>query len=114
MAKKCEFKSLPESDLARRRNMSFEFSYADINIPENLKAFAKGKTYYIHTYGCQANYRDEEVMAGYLTKAGFKAASSEDTADVIILNTCAVRENAEQKVFGHIGNLKSYKERRRR
>ena len=111
MAKKCEFKSLPESDLARRRNMSFEFSYADINVPENLKAFARGKTYYIHTYGCQANYRDEEIMAGYLSCAGFKPAKSEDTADVIILNTCAVRENAEQKVFGHIGNLKSYKEK---
>lgn len=111
MAKKCEFKSLPESDLERRRNMSFEFSYANIDVPANLKAFAKGRSYFIHTYGCQANYRDEEIMAGYLTKAGFKAAKSEDTADVIILNTCAVRENAEQKVFGHIGNLKSYKEK---
>ena len=107
MAKKCVYKSLPESEIARRRNMSFDFSYEKVIVPEFVKKFASGRTYYIHTYGCQANYRDEEVMAGYLELAGFKKGK-EDNADVIILNTCAVRENAEQKVFGHIGNLKSY------
>ena len=109
MAKKCIYKSLPETNEARQRNMSFNFSYADANVPSYVKSFAKGRSYFIHTYGCQANYRDEEIMAGYLEKAGFKKASDEAHADVIILNTCAVRENAEQKVFGHIGNLKNYK-----
>ena len=105
---KCEFKSLPDAKLQRQRNTSFSFSYDEINISETLTNYAKGKTYYIHTYGCQANYRDEEIISGILTKAGFVKASDEN-ADIIILNTCAVRENAEDKVFGKIGELKAIK-----
>ena len=105
---KCEFKSLPDAKLQRQRNTSFSFSYNEINISETLSNYAKGKTYYIHTYGCQANYRDEEIISGILTKAGFVKASDEN-ADIIILNTCAVRENAEDKVFGKIGELKAIK-----
>ena len=106
---KVDYKSLPEANLERRRNISFDFNYDEIAISDNLKSFAKGKKYFIHTYGCQANYRDQEIMAGILDKAGFCGANSEEDANVIIINTCAVRENAEQKVFGKIGNLKSYK-----
>ena len=105
---KCEFKSLPDAKLQRQRNTSFSFSYDEINISETLSNYAKGKTYYIHTYGCQANYRDEEIISGILTKAGFLTANDEN-ADIIILNTCAVRENAEDKVFGKIGELKAIK-----
>ena len=105
---KCEFKSLPDAKLQRQRNTSFSFSYDEINISETLTNYAKGKTYYIHTYGCQANYRDEEIISGILTKAGFAKANDEN-ADIIILNTCAVRENAEDKVFGKIGELKAIK-----
>lgn len=103
------FKSFPEAELERRRNVSFSFSYDDIKVPETLKEFAKGKKYFIHTYGCQANYRDEEIMAGLLEKAGFCKGNNENESDVVILNTCAVRENAEQKVFGKIGDLKAFK-----
>ena len=103
------YKSLPEANLERRRNISFDFSYEDIIVPNAVKEYAKGKKYYIHTYGCQANYRDQEIMAGLLEKAGFCQGKDEKDADVIILNTCAVRENAEQKVFGKIGDLKSLK-----
>lgn len=105
---KCEFKSLPDAKLQRQRNTSFSFSYDEINISETLSNYAKGKTYYIHTYGCQANYRDEEIISGILTKAGFLKTNDEN-ADIIILNTCAVRENAEDKVFGKIGELKAIK-----
>ena len=105
---KCEFKSLPDAKLQRQRNTSFSFSYDEINISETLTNYAKGKTYYIHTYGCQANYRDEEIISGILAKAGFVKANDEN-ADIIILNTCAVRENAEDKVFGKIGELKAIK-----
>ena len=105
---KCEFKSLPDAKLQRQRNTSFSFSYDEINISETLTNYAKGKTYYIHTYGCQANYRDEEIISGILTKAGFLKTNDEN-ADIIILNTCAVRENAEDKVFGKIGELKAIK-----
>lgn len=113
MPSKCEFLSLPDLNKARLRNQCFDFEYDEIKVPENVKKFAKGKTYFIHTYGCQANYRDEEIMAGIFEVAGFKKASDELKSDVIILNTCAVRENAEDKVFGHIGNLKALKQANR-
>jgi len=109
MANKCKFISMPDSNLERRRNQTFSFSYGDFAVPNRLKEFAKGKNYFIHTYGCQANYRDEEIMAGLLEKAGFSRVFEETKADLIILNTCAVRENAEDKVFGKIGELKAYK-----
>ena len=103
------YKDLPEANLERRRNIDFSFSYDEIVVPSNLKEFAKGKKYFIHTYGCQANYRDQEIMAGLLEKAGFCSGNNENDADIIILNTCAVRENAEQKVFCKIGDLKALK-----
>ena len=109
MANKCEYRSIPDLKNARLRNVSFEFNYDLIEVPSVLKEYAKGKKYFIHTYGCQANYRDQEIMAGLLEKTGFCGANSEQEADLIILNTCAVRENAEQKVFGKIGDLKNYK-----
>ena len=103
------YESLPDSNLERRRNISFDFSYDEIEVPSSLKEFAKGKKYFIHTYGCQANYRDQEIMQGLLEKSGFCRGNSIEEADVIILNTCAVRENAEDKVFGKIGELKALK-----
>lgn len=109
MANKCEFRTLPDLNLARNRTQSFSFDYQGVTYPESLVKYAKGKTYFIHTYGCQANYRDEEVMAGMLEHLGFKHAKDIKNADVVILNTCAVRENAEQKVYGMIGELKKYK-----
>ena len=110
MANKCVYKSLPDAKLARNRSSIFPFDYKNITISETLKKFVKGKTYFIHTYGCQANYRDEEVMSGMLEMMGYKKSNSIEKADFILLNTCAVRENAEQKVYGLIGNLKALKQ----
>ena len=109
MGKKCEYRSVPDVSLARKRNQTFDFKYEQIVYPETLKRYAKGKTFFIHTYGCQANYRDEEIMAGMLNLLGFKRSDDPQNSDVIILNTCAVRENAEQKVYGMIGELKKAK-----
>ncbi len=81
-----------------------------IAIPERLRQVAHGKKYFIRTYGCQANVRDEETMRGLLEEAGFMPASHIKEADLVILNTCAVRENAEDKVFGEIGILKGLKQ----
>lgn len=69
----------------------------------------RGKRYLIKTYGCQMNEHDSEIMAGMLEEMGFRPASSEEEADLILFNTCAVRENAEEKVFGEIGRLKPLK-----
>ncbi|MDO5396851.1 MAG: tRNA (N6-isopentenyl adenosine(37)-C2)-methylthiotransferase MiaB [bacterium] len=64
------------------------------------------------TYGCQQNENDTERIRGMLKKAGFGFTEDQNEADVIIYNTCAVRENAEQKVFGRLGILKHMKEQR--
>ncbi len=67
--------------------------------------------YYITTFGCQMNVHDSEVLAGLLESMGYISASSCEEADLILMNTCCVRENAENRTFGHIGNLKSLKDK---
>lgn len=67
--------------------------------------------YHIATYGCQMNAHESEKLAGLLESAGYSAADDPGQADVIVLNTCCIRESAEQRIIGHIGTLKKYKER---
>lgn len=69
-----------------------------------------GKKYYVFTIGCQLNENDSEKIAGILSDFGYDKADSMEQSDIIIYNTCAVRENAEKKVFGHLGKLKKLKE----
>ena len=64
---------------------------------------------YVQTFGCQMNEHDSEKLSGMLSKMGYEKATSKDEADFIIFNTCAIRENAELKVYGHLGALKSLK-----
>lgn len=78
-------------------------------VPEELKTLGRGKKYLIYTYGCQMNEHDTEVMRGLFEEMGFAPTTERTEADVILLNTCAVRENAEDKVFGELGHLKSLK-----
>lgn len=68
------------------------------------------KKYHITTFGCQMNVHDSEVLAGILDEMGYTPAISPQEADLIILNTCCVRENAENRLYGNIGNLKALKE----
>lgn len=63
-----------------------------------------------HTYGCQMNFRDSEKISGILKKIGF-VETEEASADFVILNTCTIRENADQKVYGNLGYLKKQKEK---
>lgn len=81
-------------------------------IPNDMVSVGKGKTYYIHTYGCQANERDGETLAGIFEMMGYTAAKEIEEADVILLNTCAIRENAEEKVFGKVGYVKNLKKKK--
>src|SRR5438270_14065101 len=64
-------------------------------------------TVYIETYGCQMNVSDTELMLGKLESAGYVAVSAPESADVILINTCAIREHAEQRVIGRLGEMKS-------
>ncbi len=78
---------------------------------EEYKRTGKKKTYLIRTYGCQMNAHDSEKLTGIMEDLGYAPAQREQEADFIIYNTCCVRENAEQKVFGHLGTLKPRKEK---
>ncbi|MCK7488889.1 MAG: hypothetical protein MZU79_00535 [Anaerotruncus sp.] len=64
---------------------------------------------YIETYGCQMNVADTELMFGVLLQDGFERTDAPDDADVMLVNTCAVRDNAEQRVVGRVGELMRHK-----
>ena len=66
---------------------------------------------YVETYGCQQNEADSEKLRGYLTQSGYAIGSEAEGADVVIMNTCAIREHAEQRVFGNLGALTHTKRR---
>ncbi|MBQ8724591.1 MAG: tRNA (N6-isopentenyl adenosine(37)-C2)-methylthiotransferase MiaB, partial [Oscillospiraceae bacterium] len=69
----------------------------------------KGAKAYVHSFGCQLNVSDGEKMKGILDSLGFSFADKYEEADLILLNTCAVRESAEDTVYGTLGNMKKYK-----
>ena len=71
------------------------------------------RRYFIDTWGCQMNVHDSEKIAGSLKRIGFLPAPVEEEADLIVLNTCSVREKAEEKVFDHLGRLKRFKKKSR-
>ena len=67
------------------------------------------KTFFIQTFGCQMNEHDSERIAGMLDEMNFKENPDRDKADIIIINTCSVRENADHRFFGTLGLLKNLK-----
>ncbi|WP_168122176.1 tRNA (N6-isopentenyl adenosine(37)-C2)-methylthiotransferase MiaB [Paenibacillus sp. HB172176] len=81
----------------------------DFNIADELRELGRGKHYLVQTYGCQMNEHDTEVMKGMFEGMGYEETQDRKQADVILLNTCAIRENAEDKVFGELGHLKVLK-----
>jgi tRNA-2-methylthio-N6-dimethylallyladenosine synthase len=69
---------------------------------------------FIKTYGCQMNERDSEAVAAMLQARGYRLAENEDECDILLLNTCSVRDLAEQKALGKAGHLAAHKRRHRR
>src|SRR5438477_11979438 len=67
------------------------------------------RRYLVRTFGCQMNEHDSERIAGLLEADGLTPASSEAEADVVVLNTCCIRENADNRLYGTLGHLKSQK-----
>lgn len=98
----------PDLSKARERSKK-DVLHDDFQIQEGQQRIGHGKAYWVQTYGCQANEADAETMAGILKLMNFKAAETEAEADVIIINTCAIRENAENRVWGELGRLKALK-----
>src|SRR5207248_209537 len=66
---------------------------------------AAARTYQVRTFGCQMNVHDSERLAGVLEAAGYSLAVEGEPADVVVLNTCAVRENADNRLYGNLGHL---------
>ncbi|WP_025685011.1 tRNA (N6-isopentenyl adenosine(37)-C2)-methylthiotransferase MiaB [Paenibacillus maysiensis] len=81
----------------------------DNAVPDELKHIGEGKHYIVYTFGCQMNEHDSETIKGLLEQMGYQATADRKEADIILLNTCAIRENAEDKVFGELGHLKHLK-----
>ena len=99
----------PDIKKARKRYKEEVKFHYDFSIPEDMKEIGRGKKFLIRTYGCQMNEHDTEVMAGILGELGYESTTDTNDADIILLNTCAIRENAENRVFGEIGHLKPLK-----
>jgi tRNA-2-methylthio-N6-dimethylallyladenosine synthase len=89
----------------------FDASTLAQNYQMGTKASGVPYRYIIKTYGCQMNEHDTETMAGLLEAMGYEPALTDEEADFILFNTCAVRENAEDKVFGEVGRLRPLKYR---
>lgn len=98
---------------ARKRTKEEVKILTDAYIMNNeLSKIGTGKKYHIITYGCQANERDSETISAILEDMSFIKTDNMEDADLILLNTCAIRENAHNKVFGMLGRIKHMKEER--
>ncbi len=99
-------------DLCQERNRAktdIEF----INIDLDIKPLFKGKKYFLRTYGCQMNVHDSEEIKYYLECLGFSSTNTLEDADIVVLNTCAIRENAKDKVYGYLGRCKHLKKEKK-
>ncbi|MBO5095764.1 MAG: tRNA (N6-isopentenyl adenosine(37)-C2)-methylthiotransferase MiaB [Bacilli bacterium] len=92
-------------DAKKRTKEKVEFIYLN---DEYQKIF-NGKKFFLRTYGCQMNVHDSEAIRSYLEELGFNSVNTLEEADIVVLNTCAIRENAHDKVFGFLGRCKHLK-----
>lgn len=81
-----------------------------MNYSDEVKKLVQGKKAYVRTFGCQLNENDGEKIRGLLSEMGYSMTEEAEKADFVLLNTCAIRENAEKKTFGAVGVFKHYKE----
>ena len=106
-------KSLPDYKEARRRTKEEVKVLTDAYIIDNeLSKLGINMKYHIVTYGCQANVRDSETISAIMEDMSFTRVDDMKDADVVIFNTCAIRENAHNKVFGNLGIIKNLKEKK--
>ncbi len=101
--------SLKEARMRRTKTLSYNIF--DLN-PKYYN-LGVGKYYMLKTYGCQGNLADSEKIAGILETLGFEKTINEFQADVVLFNTCAIRENAEERVFGELGRLQKFKKEKK-
>ncbi len=98
--------TIPSVNSSRDKYINLVRELLTVRYGDEPKAF-------VHTYGCQGNVSDSEKIKGLLREMGYEFVSSPEDADLVLFNTCAVREHAESRVFGNVGALKPIKEKRR-
>lgn len=98
----------PSINQARKR-LGAEVKTIIYELRDEYQNLGKGLKYYVKTYGCQGNLSDTEKIAGILEQMKFVFASEEKDADLVLFNTCAIRENAENRVFGELGRIQRLK-----
>ena len=102
---------MPDLNEARKRTKDkVNILYDEYKVPENVKNIGNGKSYALLTYGCQMNVHDSENIAGIMEDMGYTRIDDYEKANIVILNTCAIRENAHNKVIGILGRIKHLKE----
>lgn len=94
------------SDARKRTDKKTEYIYLNEDYDKSL---FKGKKYFIRTYGCQMNVHDSEEISAHLESIGFTKVETIEEADIVVLNTCAIRENAHDKLYGFLGRCKHVK-----
>ncbi len=103
--------NLPSLEEARKRTKKEVLTKTnEYIVKENLKKLGLNKKYFVKTYGCQMNEHDTENIKAILEDMSFTEVENMEDADLILLNTCAIRENAHNKVFGMVGRIKHLKE----
>lgn len=103
--------NMPDLKEARKRTKDkVEILYDKYKVPESVKNIGDGKKYALLTYGCQMNVHDSENIAGIMENMGYTRIDDYEKANIVILNTCAIRENAHNKVIGILGRIKHLKE----
>ena len=108
MKKKFSKYFAPSLNDARKR-IHKDIKNINFVIEDKYQGLGINKTYMVKTYGCQGNIADSEKIIGIMDSLGFKEVFTEIEADVIFFNTCAIRENAENRIYGELGRLKGLK-----
>ena len=103
---------LPNYNEARTRDKR-EYKRVDYSFSEEIRNKYIGKSFHLKTYGCQMNEHDSENIEALLVALGFSKEEDYEKADLVLLNTCSIRENAHNKAFGMLGRLKHLKETRK-
>ena len=99
---------LPDYKEARTRDKR-EYKRVEFSFEESIKNKYSGKKFFLKTYGCQMNEHDSENIEALLVELGFSKVDDYNKADLVLLNTCSIRENAHNKAFGMLGRLKHLK-----
>lgn len=94
-----------------RKRLNKNISIFDFSLDNKYLNLGSGKHYMLKTYGCQGNLADSEKISGLLETLGFEKTDDELKVDLVIFNTCAIRENAEERVFGEIGRFNKFRKK---